>query len=188
MKRKILINGRELIYEFSRKNIKNINLRIRNDGSVFVSAPQRISAQIVETFVISRSEWIFKHIDRLNNSLIENNFELKSGALIPIFDKKYVLTIKESKSRACYIENDKLIISLPDPSNIEMIQNLLLSFLEATLKETLYLMCSNIYEKDFRQLNISYPEIYIRKMRSRWGSCHSQNNKLIFNKQLVFLP
>ena len=188
MKRKILINGRELIYEFSRKNIKNINLRIRNDGSVFVSAPQRISAQIVETFVISRSEWIFKHIDRLNNSLIENNFELKSGALIPIFDKKYVLTIKESKSRACYIENDKLIISLPDPSNIEMIQNLLLSFLEATLKETLDLMCSNIYEKDFRQLNISYPEIYIRKMRSRWGSCHSQNNKIIFNKQLVFLP
>ncbi len=188
MKRKILINDRELIYEFLRKNIKNINLRIRNDGSVLVSAPQTVSSQTVEKFINSRSKWIFKHLDRLNKSLKENTFELKNGALIPVFDKKYVLTVKIGKGKSCYIENDKFTVSLPDPSNTKMIQNLLISFLEDTLKERLELMCSNIYEKDFRQLNVSYPEIYIRKMRSRWGSCHSQNNKIIFNKQLIFLP
>lgn len=188
MKRKILIDGREIVCDFSRKNIKNINLRIRKDGSIFVSAPYRISYETVENFIISRSEWIIKHTDRLNNSLKENNFELKSGELIPIFDRKYVLTVKSNKERSCYIENDKLIVSVPDPTNTKSIQKSLSSFLEDTLKETLDLMCLNIYEKDFRPLNVSYPKIYIRKMKARWGSCHSQNNKLIFNKQLIFLP
>lgn len=188
MKTKILINNRELIYEFSRKNIKNINLRIRKDGSVFVSAPQRISAQAVESFIISRSKWIFKHIDRLNDLKKENTFELKSGTVITIFDNKYLLTVTESRSRSCHIENDELVVTLPDKSNTDMLKNTLSSFLEDRLKETLDTLCSSIYEKDFKALNISYPEIRIRKMRSRWGSCHSQNKKVIFNKQLVFLP
>ena len=188
MKTKILINNRELIYEFSRKNIKNINLRIRKDGSVFVSAPQRVSAKAVESFIISRLEWIFKHIDRLNDLKKENTFELKSGTVITIFDNKYLLTVTESRSRSCHIENDELVVTLPDKSNTDMLKNTLSSFLEDRLKETLDTLCSSIYEKDFKPLNISYPEIRIRKMRSRWGSCHSQNKKVIFNKQLVFLP
>lgn len=188
MKKKIFIEERELIYDFSRKNVKNINMRIHNDGSVFVSAPLTVPFETVENFMISRGEWIIKHVDRLNTIPKENSIKIKNGAIIPIFDKKYILCIQKSKNKACYIEDDRLIILSPESTNDRQIKNLLSSFLETLLKENLDIMCSYIYEQHFQQLNILYPEIQIRNMKARWGSCHSQNRKIIFNKQLIFLP
>jgi predicted metal-dependent hydrolase len=188
MKRKIFIKDRELIYDLSLKNIKNINMRIHNDGKIFLSAPLNVSSDIVESFIILREDWIIKHLDRINVASKYHSIELKNGEGIPIFDKKYILNIQKSKTKASYIEDDKLTILLPEPTNKKQIQNLLSSFLEDILKENLYIMCSDIYERNFRSFNVSYPEIQIRKMKARWGSCHSQKSKLIFNKQLVFLP
>ena len=45
-------------YEFTRKRVKNINLRIHADGAVCVSAPGYVSAEKVDEFVLSRAEFI----------------------------------------------------------------------------------------------------------------------------------
>ena len=188
MKRKILIKDRELIYDFSRKKIKNINMRIHTDGSVFVSAPLGVSYKTVEYFITSRADWIIKHIDRLTASSNESAIELKSGACISILGQKYVLSVKMSKVKSCYIQGNELTVNLQEPTDTQAIKKSLSVFLESILKETLDTMSHDIYEKDFKALNVSYPDIHIRKMKARWGSCHSKNSKVIFNKQLVFLP
>ena len=45
-------------YEFKRKRVKNINLRVRADGSVAVSAPLGAPLAQVEAFVAGRARWI----------------------------------------------------------------------------------------------------------------------------------
>ena len=45
-------------YEFKRKRVKNINLRVRADGSVAVSAPLGAPLAQVDTFVAGRARWI----------------------------------------------------------------------------------------------------------------------------------
>lgn len=45
-------------YTLRRKQVKNINLRIRPDGSVHVSAPRRTAAAAVDAFVAGRAGWI----------------------------------------------------------------------------------------------------------------------------------
>ena len=45
-------------YEFTRKRVKNINLRIRPDGAVCVSAPGYVSAEKVDAFVLSKADFI----------------------------------------------------------------------------------------------------------------------------------
>ena len=52
-------------YVLTRKNVKNINLRIRSDGSVAVSAPRRVSTEEIEAFVSRRQAWIEKTRDRV---------------------------------------------------------------------------------------------------------------------------
>ena len=37
-KRTITADGREILYSLERKQVKNLNLRVRKDGSVWVSA------------------------------------------------------------------------------------------------------------------------------------------------------
>ena len=45
-------------YEFKRKRVKNINLRVRADGSVAVSAPLGAPLPQVDAFVAGRARWI----------------------------------------------------------------------------------------------------------------------------------
>lgn len=45
-------------YTFTRKRVKNINLRIHEDGTVAVSAPNYVSAEKVDEFVFSKAGFI----------------------------------------------------------------------------------------------------------------------------------
>ena len=45
-------------YHLVRRSVKNLNLRVREDGSVWVSAHPRIPAGQVDSFVAGRADWI----------------------------------------------------------------------------------------------------------------------------------
>ena len=60
----INIGDRVLNYELHRKPVKHINLRIRSDGSVFVSANDDIGQEEIENFIIKKSEMILDAIER----------------------------------------------------------------------------------------------------------------------------
>ena len=47
-----------ICYQLERKNVRNINLRIRTDASVYVSAPKDVSESVVTQFVKRRSRYI----------------------------------------------------------------------------------------------------------------------------------
>ena len=45
-------------YTLTRKPVKNINLRVKSDGSVVVSAPYHIKRSRIDEFVMSKQRWI----------------------------------------------------------------------------------------------------------------------------------
>ena len=48
-------------YLLTVKAVKNLNLRLRPDGTVAVSLPRRAPKSAADAFVRSRAEWIFRH-------------------------------------------------------------------------------------------------------------------------------
>ena len=44
-------DGSEVLYELTRKPVKNINLRVKEDGSLRISASPRVSVKRVEEFM-----------------------------------------------------------------------------------------------------------------------------------------
>ncbi|MBQ2695765.1 MAG: DUF45 domain-containing protein [Clostridia bacterium] len=60
MKQELFYNGNLLAYELEYKKVKNINLRIKADGSIFVSANKRVPKGVIETFVLSKAPYILK--------------------------------------------------------------------------------------------------------------------------------
>ena len=62
----ILSKGMPLSYEIKRKQVKNLNLHIENDGRVWLSAGMRHSEKEIEAFVLSKEAWILKHLDKLS--------------------------------------------------------------------------------------------------------------------------
>ena len=45
-------------YELTRKKVKNLNIRVREDGTVAVSVPLRTSAEAADRFVAERAQWV----------------------------------------------------------------------------------------------------------------------------------
>ena len=59
MTRNIFLKNKEIKYELYRKNVKNLNLRIKPDGTICVSANNRISEERIESFLEEHSNFIF---------------------------------------------------------------------------------------------------------------------------------
>ena len=67
MIREIELNNRTVKYDLQYKRVKNINLRIKPDGSISVSAHRRISQTIIDDFLISKSDFILRALDKYEN-------------------------------------------------------------------------------------------------------------------------
>lgn len=61
------LGNRKIEYNLEYKKVKNINLRIKPDGTVHVSADKRVPVKAVEDFVISKSGFILNALQRYKN-------------------------------------------------------------------------------------------------------------------------
>ena len=55
MKRSITLGTKVIEYTLEYKRVKNINLRIKSDASVYVSASKRVSVREIENFMKANS-------------------------------------------------------------------------------------------------------------------------------------
>lgn len=112
---------------FSRKNIKNINIRIvEPNGEVKVSAPYLISMNRVEKFITERKEWIInsqqKIIDKSHskNNIMDRLFNLESlnsNMTLPELKKLYAdelllqaKPIFEKWEQVCGLKPNKVVV------------------------------------------------------------------------------
>ena len=65
--KEINVRGTVIKYTLTYKNVKNINLRIKPDGSVCVSANKRVADKIIESFILSKSDFILRALEKYKN-------------------------------------------------------------------------------------------------------------------------
>ena len=51
-------------FTLTRRRVKNLNLRVRADGSVAVSAPSSMPVGVIDAFVARRAAWVLRTQDR----------------------------------------------------------------------------------------------------------------------------
>lgn len=137
MPKPLLRTAGQIEYELTRKRVKNLNLRIRANGSVAVSAPFFAPLAEIDGFVASRSGWI-------------------AAAQIRMAQKA-----------------DQPVQALPSK------EECLALFLPIS-EQVFPLFCQH--------LGGTPPEIAVRNMTSRWGSCHTQKRKITLASQLALMP
>lgn len=75
MKRYIDLGQRTIEYSLEYKRVKNINLRIKSDLSVYVSASKRVSVSEIERFIKSKSEFILRALEKFESKPAKENIE-----------------------------------------------------------------------------------------------------------------
>lgn len=191
MKRKIIIDGEVLEYELERKRVKNVNLRVRTDGSVYVSANRYVSVVQIEDFITSNYDFIqnarAKYEKIRNSNPICNLSEYKNGEKICVFGQ--IKTLKVVQSDKNYVESDEnnITIYVKNLDDIALKMKTFESYKRKTLMNVLNEICNRIYPT-FKSYGVDFPEIRIRKMVSRWGSCMPTKKVVTFNTVLFFVP
>lgn len=191
MKRKIIIDGEVLEYELERKRVKNVNLRVRTDGSVYVSANRYVSVAQIEDFITSNYDFIqnarAKYGKIRNSNPICNLSEYKDGEKICVFGQ--IKTLKVVQSDKNYVESDEnnITIYVKNLDDIALKMKTFESYKRKTLMNVLNEICNRIYPT-FKSYGVDFPEIRIRKMVSRWGSCMPTKKVVTFNTVLFFVP
>ncbi|MBQ7953709.1 MAG: DUF45 domain-containing protein, partial [Clostridia bacterium] len=67
LKSVITDDGRKIVYDLQVKNVKNINLRIKPDCSVSLSANRGIPQKIIDDFVLSKAKFIFDALEKYSD-------------------------------------------------------------------------------------------------------------------------
>ena len=76
----IEFNNKIIQYELQYKNVKNINLRIKPDCSIHVSANKRVPRKVIDDFLISKADFIFCALETYKNAQVKEQKQYFSEA------------------------------------------------------------------------------------------------------------
>ena len=121
-----------LQYEWERKRIRNLNLRVREDGSIYVSSPMRVSAAAVQNFIRSRRKLIEEAQRRIAAERPAAEETLRDGTVIPCLGKSLVLCIVPGSKDSATLSDDRLLLTLRHPEDEKVVARVFHRWWDAT--------------------------------------------------------
>lgn len=186
MQKSIVLGGRIIEYTLTYKKIKNINIRVKSDLSVCVSAPNKISESQITDFIIRSQNFILSAISKYQKRPPKQELKLFSGEKIFYLGEQKSLLVLEGKS-GVYINSDTIVLRVENPQDFTLKQRVLTKWLNQQCKAVVLGLCQKAYERFKGELK-AFPEIKFRNMRSGWGNCRPAKNRLTFAYMLVNAP
>ena len=187
IRRELEFDGETIEYELSYKRIKNLNLRVRSDGCVAVSAPYGVSIERVDAFVSDQREMILRARSRIERSTPRREFFLGEGGRIPIFGRERSISVVEGRSIGAELYVERLILTVPDVTSEEQIRRALRGELSRLCEKSMPVVLHEA-AKRFCEYEIPRPVLRYRCMVGKWGSCLTSSAEITFNKFLICAP
>ena len=189
MKKQLYFGTRKIEYFLIRKEVRNINLRIKSDKSIYVSANPDVSESDIESFIISKSDTIFKTLskyDEFNQKKLSPK-KFIDGESFFILGHERRLRVFRGKKNIISDDGQFINLTVKQPDDVNAKKRLFEKWQKNLCRQIIFDLCKNIYPK-FEKYGIVFPEIRIRKMKSRWGSCHYTKKTLTLNLFLIEFP
>lgn len=189
MIKRIKLLDREIEYDLQRKRVKNINLRIKPDRTITVSANSRVSENRIERFIIEKQEFILRALEKYSKrqKSLPKPKQYIDGETVKEFGQD--LTLKVFLAKKNYVEKGEPFINLyvKDLDDVSLKKKVLDKWLYNQVEEIVTSICEKVYPL-FKKYCDDFPTIKFRKMTSRWGSCNFVRKILTFNYALINAP
>lgn len=189
MTKTIVLNNQKINYELNRKNVKNLNLRIKPDGTISVSVNNRISQEKIDTFLVEHSDFILNALKKYEE--LEKNkpgeIELITGDIVKILGTERTLKVESGSKNIVSCDKYFLTLIVKDKSDFELKKKVFEKWKKEQATKLITEICEAMYPY-FKNYVPEFPQIKFRKMTSRWGSCQPNSNILTFNTLLIETP
>jgi predicted metal-dependent hydrolase len=192
MMEKYSIQYKKQTIEFivTRKNVKNVNLNIKPDMTVEVSARQRVPLPFIYDFVKSKGAWIEKHIKSFASvqPYQQGKREYVSGESFKYLGKQYRLRVRKTEDREMvkYFRGF-IYLYVNDPGHYQRKAKLMGDWYRKKACEKFQESLDKLYPL-VQKYGIKRPRIDLRTMKTRWGSALIDSNTMLLNTELIKAP
>lgn len=182
-----------LSFELARKRVKNINLRIRPDGSVYVSAPARVPLSEIQRFVERKRDWIERRRATMRSRIAEVPAAWSTGDVMSLWGEALTIVQAEApgpRKETVTRDESRLIIAVaprwsgPDDPSVAHRRKLVHAWLIERLREA----ALPLFTHHEARMGVHASAVRFRTMKTRWGSCNTRTKTITLNTQLVQLP
>jgi predicted metal-dependent hydrolase len=174
-------------YSLSRSDRKTLGIEVHPDLSINVVAPQKATLTDIQEKILKRAPWIRKQQRYFEQFLPRTPVrEYVSGETHFYLGRQYILRIRKSSKDSVKLKGGELIVKINTPENKSQTKQILANWyynhavrkFEESITESL---------KRFSNYKLERPQLIIRRMPRRWGSC-TPNNKVLLNPEIIKAP
>ncbi len=167
---------------------KRLSIRLKEFNMIRVTVPARMSIKEATSYVYLKKDWITKHMEKIRSN--ENQYTIFTPQ--STFTTKYhriEISTQHVNTTKTSINNGLINIQIPESVSYdnEQIQIAIRKTIEDVLRLEAKYHLPEWLEEIAQKHRFTYNHIYIKNLKSRWGSCSCQNN-INLNLHLMRLP
>ena len=178
--RTVVYENNEIHYLLEQKQVKNLNLRVHKDCMVYVSANPDTPAEKVDAFVVSKGAYI-RSAQRKFREMAQYAPQPKqyvSGETFYLLGRGIRLKVENNMRDALCVK---------DTEDFAKKQKMVTRYLDEQCRSIFGEIILETYPV-FQKYGVPMPELRIRNMETRWGSCLAKKGIVTLNKRLLEAP
>lgn len=161
----ITLNNQTFNVFITRKNNKNMYLRVKKDG-IYISCNYFVTATMIKSFIMKNEEDIIRMYETVQRKEKKNEEFYYLG-------NSYDVVVLNTVSKIEFVGNQVFV------KNKTYLNTFLKNECERIFNERVKI-CYNLFEED-----IPYPKVMIGKMKRKWGYCNKRQELIKLNFELI---
>ena len=161
----ITLNNQTFNVFITRKNNKNMYLRVKKDG-IYISCNYFVTNSMIKSFIIKNEDDIIRMYETVQRKEKKNEEFYYLG-------NSYDVVVLNTISKIEFVGNQVFV------KNKTYLNTFLKNECERIFNERVKI-CYNLFEED-----IPYPKVMIGKMKRKWGYCNKRQELIKLNSELI---
>ena len=168
------------------KDIKNVHLSVYPPaGKVRISAPLRMDIDTIRVFAISKLSWIKQQQRKLQEQERETPREYLDLESHYVWGKRYLLKLIEvDEAPSVKLKHSKMFLQVRPGTDEKKKQ----AIIDAWYREQLKKAVPPLITKWEALMGVKVERFFVRKMKTRWGSCNHRAFSIRLNTDLAKKP
>jgi len=178
---------KELFFQLKQSDRKSLSIEVYPDNSIKVLAPLKSTLAEIKKVILKKSRWIIKQQNYFEQFLPKTpEREYVSGETHYYLGKGYLLKIRPGTENSVKLKGGCFNVEYHGHNSQEITKNLLTKWYYQHAEKKFYALADIVFHK-FKEFEIEQPNLEIRRMANRWGSCQ-KNGKIIINPEIIKAP
>lgn len=168
------------------KKVKNVHLSVYPpSGAVRITAPEHMSLETVRVFAISKLDWIKRERRKLQEQVRETPREYLEHESHFVWGERRLLKIEEVDAAPSVTLLPKHLLLRVRPHTDEGKRQAIVA---RWYRDQVRAALPALIARWEPQIGVTVAEVFVQKMKTKWGSCNPDSRNIRLNSELAKKP